>query len=219
MKKYKILNKVLIEWNESYKRDSDNVFLKSEDIKESLDKCFIYKLNKKDQIKIFDKDWPEFEKYKDKVWINGKHVELDDNGYTVDEFKPRKYRVYIKDIDEVKDCFSMFFNCKQLISAFIPDSVIEIGAGAFEDCTGLTSVTIPNSVTSIGDWVFENCSGLTSVTIPNSVTKIGCYVFAECRNLKTVYVEDINKFNQIEFEDETADPRCWCGANVIELKK
>lgn len=36
MKKYKLLNEVLIEWNESYKEDSDNILLKSEDIKNRL---------------------------------------------------------------------------------------------------------------------------------------------------------------------------------------
>ena len=37
-------------------------------------------------------------------------------------------------------------------------------------------------------------------------------------NLKTVYVEDINKFNQIEFEDDYSNPTKY-GAKVIELKK
>ena len=43
----------------------------------------------------------------------------------------------------------------------IPNSVISIGYGAFEDCTSLTSVTIPDSVTSIGEYAFENCTSLT----------------------------------------------------------
>ena len=36
----------------------------------------------------------------------------------------------------------------------IPNSVISIGVGAFNDCNDLTSVTIPNSVTSIGSSAF-----------------------------------------------------------------
>jgi hypothetical protein len=69
----------------------------------------------------------------------------------------------------------------------IPNSVISIGDGAFQNCSGLTSVTIPNSVTSIGDHAFERCSGLTSVTIPNSVTSIGNMAFYNCRRLNTIY--------------------------------
>ena len=34
--KYKLLNEVLIEWNESFKEDSDNVFLKSGNINKEL---------------------------------------------------------------------------------------------------------------------------------------------------------------------------------------
>ena len=238
---YRLLNEVLIEWNKSSSKDSDNVFLKSEDIKEFLGGCFIYKLNEKDQIRIFDTDWSEFKKYKDKVWINGKHVELNDAGYIIDIFEPGEYKVYIKDIDKLADMTYMFYDCKQLISAFIPNSITVISYGAFEGCSGLTSVTVPNSVTSIGSGAFDSCSGLTSVTIPNSVTYIGDYAFyycsgltrvtipnsvtyigpgafKDCRNLKTVYVEDINKFNQINFANETADPR-WYDAKIIELKK
>ena len=173
---YKLLNEVLIEWNESFFEDSDNTFLKSEDIKKSLDRCFVYRLDEKEQIKIFGDGtsygWPQFKKYKKKIRINGKHVELNNHGYTISIFKPGEYKIYIEDIDKVTDIESMFFSCQQLVSAFIPDSV-----------------------TSIGD-----------------------RAFCGCRNLKTVYVEDINKFNQIKFKDKTADPRYY-GAKVIELKK
>ena len=58
--------------------------------------------------------------------------------------------------------------------------VTSIGDKAFYDCYQLTSVTIPNSVTSIGESAFYNCNNLTSVTIPNSVTSIGNGAFSGC---------------------------------------
>jgi len=267
---YRLLNEVLIEWNESSKEDSDNVFLKSEDIKNSF-KYFVYRLDEENQIKIFDTDWPEFEKYRGKVWINNginnKHVELDDEGQTEYIFEPGEYRVYIKDINKVTDMTHMFWKCYDLISAVIPYSVTTIGEGAFWGCVGMTSIsipnsvtkigrsaftvcrsltgalTIPNSVTTIGEYAFceclgltsvtignsvttidsdafSGCKGLTSVTIPNSVTAIGDNAFSGCRNLKIVYVEDINKFKQIQFEggSETWGP-LYYGPKLIELKK
>lgn len=51
-----------------------------------------------------------------------------------------------------------------------------IGAWAF-DCADVTSAVIPNSVTTISYSAFFGCSGLTSVTIPNSVTSIGRCAF------------------------------------------
>ena len=48
-------------------------------------------------------------------------------------------------------------------NTIIPNTVTEIGSGAFYDCTGLTSISIPNSVTVIGHYAFAYCPGLTDV--------------------------------------------------------
>jgi len=55
---------------------------------------------------------------------------------------------------------TLIAGCKNTI---IPNSVTEIGYGAFQDCTGLTSIVIPNSVTEINDFAFYECTGLTDV--------------------------------------------------------
>lgn len=60
----------------------------------------------------------------------------------------------------------------------IPNTVTNIGSGAFGYCGSLTSVVIPNSVTRIGSSAFSVCANLTSATIPNSVTSIGDFAFA-----------------------------------------
>ena len=83
---------------------------------------------------------------------------------------------------------SAFYECVNLTSVIIPNSVTSIDDYTFQECSGLTSVTIPNSVTSIGEQAFYNCSGLTSVTIPNSVTSIGHDAFNNCRNLTSATI-------------------------------
>ena len=53
----------------------------------------------------------------------------------------------------------------------IPESVTEIGDGAFYACKSLQSTVIPNSVTKIGNWAFCGCSSLQSIVIPKGKRK------------------------------------------------
>lgn len=50
--------------------------------------------------------------------------------------------------------------------------VVAIGGRAFYECGDLTSVHIPNSVTSIEYRAFDKCFNLANITIPNSVISI-----------------------------------------------
>jgi hypothetical protein len=75
----------------------------------------------------------------------------------------------------------------------VPNTVAEIGPGAFASCASLTGVSIPNSVTRIDVGAFQNCSVLTSVTIPNSLTNIGDLAFAYCANLTAIKVDALNR--------------------------
>ena len=108
---------------------------------------------------------------------------------------------------------SAFYNCTNLTSITIPNSVTSIGgSSAFQNCSGLTTVKlgkhvttigqyafkncgitnliIPDSVTTISQSVFEGCSGLTSVTIPDSVTSIGQSAFYGCSGLTSITIPD-----------------------------
>ncbi|MGN0638772.1 MAG: leucine-rich repeat protein [Huintestinicola sp.] len=81
-----------------------------------------------------------------------------------------------------------FYNCRQLKSVIIPDTVTYIGLSTFEWCYNLTSVTIPDSVTYIDECAFSNCLGLTSVTLPDSMTVIAAGTFAYCENLTSITI-------------------------------
>ena len=87
-----------------------------------------------------------------------------------------------------KDKTAIVSTIKDCVNYIIPNSVTNIGDGAFSRCESLQSVTIPNSVTSIGDHAFEQCESLQSITIPNSVTKIGHYAFSWCKSLQSVTI-------------------------------
>lgn len=87
---------------------------------------------------------------------------------------------------------------------FLPDSVTEIGEGAFESCYNFRKLNLPRdlkkigprafkdcllsgnldiayNVTEIGDYAFSGCTSLTKLTLTSSLQRIGAYAFSGCK--------------------------------------
>ena len=52
----------------------------------------------------------------------------------------------------------------------------------------ITSISLPNTIAEIGEGAFENCAQLSSLTIPSSVTKIGANAFGGCKSLTNLEI-------------------------------
>ena len=86
------------------------------------------------------------------------------------------------------------FEYSDIVSVTIPESVREIGAGAFANCTLLERVNselsgtaeIPSGVRSLGSYAFAGCTSLTSLTggSPSLVTYVSA--FSWCTSLKNI---------------------------------
>ena len=79
-----------------------------------------------------------------------------------------------------------FYQCTNLTTVTIPNSVTSIGNEAFAYCSSLTSLTIPTGVTNLGGGAFHDCRSLSSLTLPTDVTRIGDFAFAYCSSLASV---------------------------------
>ena len=100
-----------------------------------------------------------------------------------------------------------FFRRSRLTHVTLPNSVMSVGSGAFDECSNLAApvynancfaalpysysgaYTIPSGIKQIAGMAFWGNLGLTSVTIPNSVTSIGEDAFAYCEDLENITCE------------------------------
>lgn len=74
---------------------------------------------------------------------------------------------------------------KSGVSYKVPDSVVEIGKGAFSYCERLTDIEMSDTVTEWGESVFYR-TGLQSIKVPKGITVIPADAFAFCTAMKSV---------------------------------
>ena len=85
-----------------------------------------------------------------------------------------------------KDKEQQEFLRTQLRSVEIPDSVVDIGSGAFMDCEGLERVKLPKKIKIITRCLFYKCKNL-SIDIPSGITEIQDSAFEGC-TMKSITV-------------------------------
>ncbi|EAX94491.1 hypothetical protein TVAG_241760 [Trichomonas vaginalis G3] len=77
-----------------------------------------------------------------------------------------------------------FFGCN-INSVVIPDSITQLGEGAFSRCKRLNSIVIGGGIKTTSAFCFRE-TNISSITIPSGITKIDSYAFDGCNNLKEV---------------------------------
>lgn len=90
-----------------------------------------------------------------------------------------------------------------LKSVTLPDTLLYIDKGAFENCTALTKITMPDNLLSVGERAFYGCSALGNVVLNNNLTAIGKSAFENCTAM-----EGIEIFGYVETISESAFKGC-----------
>lgn len=137
------------------------------------------------------------EKYSGEVVIpssityNGRQLDIKSIGYKAFYQCTELRSVYLPNsIVTISD--EAFRGCETLDSIKMSDYIEEIGEEVFVDCRSMRSINLPNSLRSIGMYAFSN-TGLKSIRIPKSVISIGGAAYAGCTDLKTIVFEDSNE--------------------------
>lgn len=71
-----------------------------------------------------------------------------------------------------------------------PDSLVEIGYGAFKDCPKIEGITWGAGISEIGDMAFMGCPSLKELNMPSTVKRIGYAAFMDCKSLTYIEFED-----------------------------
>ena len=106
-------------------------------------------------------------------------------GYTNDKYtEGTTYQGYFNKV--AMDIPYYYYIPNNITDVVITDA-LSIPYHAFYNCSNVKSITIPNTVTEIYSYAFSGCSNLTSITIPDSVKSIAYYAFEYCTSLTDVY--------------------------------
>ena len=81
-----------------------------------------------------------------------------------------------------------FYKNTTVKSVTLPSSVTAINMRAFSGCASLTDVVLPENLVLIDNEAFSNCTSLKSIVVPASVTLMGESIFIGCTNLQTAYI-------------------------------
>ena len=81
-----------------------------------------------------------------------------------------------------------FYDCQNIKSIVIPESVTTIGSYAFQYCFNLVSITLPSYLKEMGRGCFYGCTKLISIAFPDGVTEIRGDDVYSCLDLRKVSI-------------------------------
>lgn len=101
----------------------------------------------------------------------------------------------------------------------LPDSVTDIGDGAFLNAVSLTDVPIPGTVRNMGHSVFASCAKLQAVRLPDGLCEVPDHTFSSCSSLEEARLPDsVVTIGAYAFEHTKVPPSILCQGNIKTIK-
>lgn len=91
--------------------------------------------------------------------------------------------------ETIKDIFSAFGDCHELVSVKLPANLSKISQGAFCNCENLSSFQFPTTKFEIDNYAFCGCSSIKNLILPKNCTKVHSRAFLNC-DLDMLVVSD-----------------------------
>lgn len=79
-----------------------------------------------------------------------------------------------------------------LKSVVLPETLTELGYGAFAFCSAIESIDLPASLNKIGTYAFNGCDSLEKLEVPENVTCIGANAFTDTAKLSALVLHNSN---------------------------
>ena len=111
-----------------------------------------------------------------------------------------------------------FCNCANLDFINIPEGVEKIGDRAFCRCTNMNTAFLSPSVKYLGDSAFERCYSLSMISVKN-VEEFGTNCFKDCVSLKDIYIKHAKEISPGCFENCTHLENVRISPNVTKISE
>ena len=97
-----------------------------------------------------------------------------------------------------------FNNCRNLKNVILPLNLQKIRKNAFHGCSGIQSIKFPDEIVKIDEVSFEKCTNLEEIILPKKLRSIERFAFSECKNLKSIHFpENLISIGFHSFDDCT----------------